>query len=118
MKTSRFTKKYMHEDYERLYDHASLLDLYLFDTQTGAKPDSTEHSRDANSDAKVQLWRAKGAAGGYVVVMGNTPNIWYLDQALDVYRDNHSEYTLAIRICLERLRVARNRIYSQSLGRP
>jgi hypothetical protein len=119
----RFTKKYMTEDYERLYDHASLLDLYLWDTQVGGKPDATE-VHDVIKDGellhavRVQLWRAKSATGGYVVITEALPNIWYLDDAIRMYADNHSEHTLGIRICLERLRVTRNKMYEASLGRP
>jgi hypothetical protein len=116
MTSKRFTQKYMVNDYERLYDHASLLDLYLFDTQSGAKPDATEHYRDKNCNATVQLWRAKGAAGGYVIVKDVLPNIWYLDEAISMYADNHSEYTVAIRVCLERLRITRNRLYEAGTG--
>lgn len=119
----RFTKKYMVEEFDRLYDHAALLDLYLFDTQTKAEPDATEFysvMKDGRleSDTRVELWRGKSASGGYVVIMETLPNIWYLDEAIAKYRDNHSEHTLGIRICLERLRVKRNRLFEASIGRP
>lgn len=107
---SRFTKKYMTEDYERLYGHAGLLELYLWDTQAGVVPDATETQGTKEDRVRVQLWRAKSASGGYVVVSGSTPNVWLLDDAVRMYADNHSEHTLAIRICLERLQIARNRI--------
>lgn len=118
----KFTKKYMVEDYERLYEHSSLLDLYLFDTQSGSKPDAVESYVDSKDGAvtdavRVELWRAKSASGGYVVITQSLPNIWYLDDAIRMYADNHSEHTLGIRICLERLRVQRNRLYETSLGR-
>lgn len=108
---------------DQIHDHATLLDLYLFDTQTKAQPDATEFystMKDGRleSDVRVELWRAKSANGGYVVIMETLPNIWYLDEAIAKYRDNHSEHTLGIRICLERLAVKRNRIYSDSIGRP
>lgn len=115
---NKFTKKYMTEDYERLYAHSSLLDLYLWDTQNGAHPDAVEQRRDKNGEARIELWRAKSASGGYVIINTGMPNIWYLDDAVAHYADNHSEHTLALRICLERLTVARNKMYSASLGRP
>lgn len=120
----KHTKKYMVEDYERLYEHSNLLDLYLFDTQSGAVPDATEHyttiSKDGftDCDVRVQLWRAKSASGGYVVITESLPNIWYLDDAIRMYGDSHSEHTLGIRICLERLQVKRNKLYEASIGRP
>ena len=106
----KFTKKYMIEDYERLYHHADLLEHYLWDTQAGAKPDATEKYKDKNCDVRVQLYRAAGALGGYVVIKETLPNIWRLDDAIRMYQDNHSEHTLGIRVCLERLRVARGHI--------
>lgn len=112
---SRFTKKYMVEDYERLRNHSDLLELYLWDTQGGQEPDAVERYRTKNGkqiidDVRIQLWRATSATGGYVVVLGNLPNIWYLDDAIRTFQDNSSEHTLGIRICLERLRVARNKM--------
>lgn len=106
----RFTKKYMVEDYERLHKHADLLDHYLWDTQAGVKPDAVESCRDKNCSVRVQLWRAKGASGGYVVINEAMPDIWLLDDAIRMYTDNHSEHTLGIRLCLERLRVKRNQL--------
>jgi hypothetical protein len=120
---SHFTKKYMTEDYERLYDRASLLELYLWNTQHGAEPDATEQytsTKDGHliADVRVQLWRATSASGGYVVITESLSNVWYLDEAIKLYNDNHSEHTLGIRICLERLAVKRNKMYEKSLGRP
>jgi hypothetical protein len=109
----RFTKKHMIDDYERLYDHAGLLDSYLFDTQSGAKPDAVEtYTNSKTGDSvRVQLWRAAAACGGYVVIMQTIPNIWLLDYAQSVVYANHNtEHTLAIRICLDRLAVTRNRM--------
>lgn len=112
---ARFTKKYMVENYERLYNHASLLDDYLYDTQSGRKPDATEHHSNKFNKARVQLWRAKSTTGGYVVVMETLPNIWYLDDAIRIFSERHDEYTLALRICLERLVVFRNRVQQEAV---
>lgn len=110
---ARWTKKYMTADYERLYNHASLLDDYLYDTQSGRKPDATEKHTNKFNSVRVQLWRAKSATGGYVVVMETLPNIWYLDDAIRIFSERHDEYSLALRICLERLTVIRNRAQQQ-----
>jgi hypothetical protein len=108
----RHTKKYMVEDYERLYDHASLLDDYLFDTQSGRKPDGVETYRNSKTgnSVRMQLWRASSASGGYVVIMQTLPTISYLDEAARQYAGNHSEHTLGLRICLGRLTMLRNRL--------
>lgn len=107
---ARFTKKHMVDDYERLHRHADLLELYLYDTQSGRKPDGEERYSDKNGSVRIQLWRATGADGGYVVIRESLPNIWRLDDAVRMYADNHTEYTLGIRICLERLAVKRNQL--------
>lgn len=106
----KFTKKYMVDDYERLRAHADLLELYLWDTQDGRKPDAVEHYKDKNCNVSVQLWRATSASGGYVVIKETLPNVFLLDAALAIYADNHSEHTLGVRICLERLRVKRSQL--------
>ena len=104
---ARFTHKYMIEDYERLYAHANLLELYLYDTQSGAKPDVTERLPE---NGRIQLWRATGAAGGYVVLRQSTCNVWLLDDAIRLFNERQTEHTLPIRVALERLQIARNRL--------
>jgi hypothetical protein len=107
------TKKYMLEDYPRLERKVELLDLYLFDIQNGREPDATE----IQFNVRGQLFRSGSATGGYVVIFyipdlgqsGNT-QIAYLDQINSELRDNHSEHTLNLRIVLERLTIARNRM--------
>lgn len=108
---ARFTKKYMVEDYERLYKHASSLDLYLYDTQMGAKPDFVTHDGKGDDKVTVQLWRAKSASGGYVVVTGCSPNIWQLDEANNLFRDDYTPHRLSIRNCLERCTIERDKLF-------
>lgn len=112
---AQFTKKYMVEDYERLYKHAGLLELYLYDTQSGAKPDAIEMEGRGEDRVRVQLWRAKSASGGYVVIQETLPNIWLLNDAVQRFSDNHSQHSLNLRLCLERATVARNRIAMAAL---
>lgn len=40
----------------------------------------------------------------------STPNIWLLDEANRIFADDFSPHRLAIRCCLERLTVVRNRL--------
>ncbi len=108
----KLTKKYMIEDYPRLERKTELLDLYLFDTQNGRDPDSTE----IHFNIRGQLFRASSPTGGYVVIyyipdQGQTGNaqIAYLDDLSRQLLDNHSEHTLNLRIVLERLTIARNK---------
>ena len=109
----KLTKKYMLEDYPRLERKVALLDLYLFDIQNGREADATEIVHNV----RVQLFRSASATGGYVVIwyipdLGQTGNthIAYLDVIVSELRDNHSEHTLNLRIALERLTIARNRM--------
>lgn len=107
------TKKNMLEDYPALKQRADLLELYLYDTQTGRQPDAVEsYSQDGDyaCNVSIQLWRASHASGGYVVVKEVLPNIWLLDDALIRFGESHSHYNAGIRICLDRLRVIRNRM--------
>lgn len=99
-----FTHKRMIEDYPRLYAHADLLELYLYDTQTGCKPDVTEWARDAKHGVSVRIQ------------LYCTPNVWLLDDAVKMYGESGAtEHTLAIRCALERLVITRNRIARESV---
>jgi|SRR6185369_5066124 len=110
-----FTKKYMVEDYPRLRKHSDLLDLYLYDTQMGHAPDATETYKDSDGWNRVQLWRASSASGGYVVIKESLPNIWTLDDAMEMYRDNPSQHVLELKCALERLTIRRNKITDASM---
>ena len=103
------TKKYMIENYERLYKHADLLDLYLYDTQTRRPPDAVEKHKDEYAKVRVELYRATSAHGGYVVILNSNANIFYLDDINRRMAEDHSVYFLGMRICLERITIARNR---------
>jgi hypothetical protein len=121
----RLTKAYM-LDYERVARKAGLLDLYMFDVQNGREPDATKvyPERKASTpwgDAdcvRGQLFRAGSASGGYVVLFyvprekgqSGDAEIAYLDDINAQMRDEHSEHTLTIRIVLERLTVARDKL--------
>ncbi len=108
---AQFTKKYMAENYERLYRHADVLELYLYDTQMGVKPAATEKHRDEHSGVvRVQLYRATSASGGYVAVLNGNTNVFLLDDINQRMRDEHSVYSLGLRLCLERITVLRNKI--------
>lgn len=112
----KFTKKYMVENYERLYRHADLLELYLFDTQFGVKPDAVASEKTKDGDrVTMSLYRANGAMGGYVVIKESICSIWTLDDANRLYEGKHSEYSLAARCCLERLTIARQKIVNAAV---
>ena len=115
----RLTKKYILEDYPRLEHKVGLLDLYLFDTQNGRDPDTTE----IEFNIRGQLFRASSPTGGYVVIyyipdLGQTGNsqIAYLDDLSRQLRENHSEHTLNLRIVLERLTIVRNKTLEAALA--
>ena len=110
---ARFTKKYMVEDYERLCAHADLLELYLYDTQKGTRPDASEEYKDSDGNpCRAELWRARSASGGYVVITEeiSNSNIYLLDDAVRNHSAHPTPYNLALRCALERLEVKRSRI--------
>ena len=109
---ARFTNKHKVDDYERLHNHADLLELYLYDTQTGTKPDASERLPE---NGRVQLWRATGASGGYVVMRESICNIWLLDDAVRIFNERATEHNAPLRIALERLTIARNRLCREQL---
>lgn len=114
----RFTKKQMVEDYGRLYDHAELLELYLYDTQHNVNPYAVEKVRDEKDKVigKASLYRPTSASGGYVVVLNGNANIHRLDDITRHYADDHSVYTLGLRLALEQLMQARNKAYQSELA--
>lgn len=112
----RLTKKFMLENYEHLERKEGLEMLYLFDTENGRDPDAVE----IHGNVRGKLFRATGATGGYVVAwhipdQGQTGNthIEYLD-SFDV---RPTDYNLSLRIVLERLKAARQRMWDAAKER-
>ena len=111
---SHITKKQMLESYPEVTRQNDLLGLYLYDTQMSRKPDATESVRESDGfgTVRVQLYRANGAQGGYVVISNVTARntrISTLDDACAQMRDRYDNYTLPLRLCLERLTAVRNK---------
>ena len=88
-----------------------LLSLYFYDMETGRKPDASE--RESNVTAR--LFRATGAMGGYVVLKQNdgatSPRLTTLDGIRDEYATCYQSDSLPIRSCIERLMIARNKLW-------
>jgi hypothetical protein len=114
MEGDEMTKREMLETFPRVSKENDLLGLYLYDTQMGHRPNAIERERqpDGNGWVRVQLWRATGALGGYVVIcdVSNNARIVSLDDANEQMRDRYDNYTLPLRLCLERLTGERNRL--------
>jgi hypothetical protein len=111
--TMTMTKREMLETFPQVSKQRDLLDLYLYDTQMGHKPDATEKERQTDGGhVRVQLWRAAGAQGGYVVItdVGHNTRIVTLDDATEQMRGQYSKHSLPLRLCLERLTAERNRL--------
>jgi hypothetical protein len=106
------TKKQMIEDFPKVSQENDLLSLYLYDTQMGRKPDAVESEKQEDGRVRIQLWRASGAMGGYVVItnVGSNAAILSLDQANEHMRGHYDNYTLPRRLCLERLTAIRNKL--------
>lgn len=110
----RHTKKYMVENFAQLERDCDLLQLYLYDTRTGAKPAAVESYRDEHGRVRVQLWLATGVRGSYVVIWNGNANVFYLEDINRRLADDHSVYSLGTRICLERLTAVRNQLLQES----
>lgn len=109
------TKKSILEGYPEMSKQNDLLGLYLYDTQLGRIPNAVKVEKEQDgSKVRVQLYRATGAQGGYVVItnVGFTTRIATLDDANAQMQGRYDEYTLPLRLCLERVTAERNRLCS------
>lgn len=106
------TKKAKVEQYDAVAAERDLLSLYFYDMETGRKPDASE--REGNVTAR--LFRAMGAQAGYVVLKQNdgatSPRLVTLDALKDEYSTCYRTDSLPIRSCIERLMIARNRMWA------
>ena len=100
--------------YDGVAAERDLLALYLYDMETGA-----ECIREREGSTRIRLYRPLGASGGYVVVnqKGVSPQIHYFERYGEQMRKYYDNESLPIRICLERLSVARNRMADGAMGK-
>ena len=112
------TKKAKLEGYDAVAAERDLLSLYFYDIETGRKPDASE--REGNVTAR--LFRAMGAQGGYVVLKVNdgatSPRLVTLDALRDQYASYYDSGSLPIRCCIERLMIARNKLWARDSASP
>lgn len=105
------TQKEKINGYDVLAAERDLLSLYFYGRETNREPDAQE--REGNT--RMKLYRAAGAQGGYVVVTQPTgsPHIElfeHMKERMAKYYDNES---LPIRLCLERLWIARSKMFER-----
>jgi hypothetical protein len=100
--------------YDALAAERDLLSLYLYDMETGA-----ECVKEREGSTRIRLYRALGASGGYVVVNQRdlSPQIHYFEKYGEQMRQYYDNESLPIRLCLERLSVARNRMVDEAMAR-
>lgn len=115
------TQKEKLEQFDALYAHADLLELYLHDTQHGKIPDAVERRRNKREgNIRCALYRATSASGGYVVIVNLTyghTEIKRLDDILDYLRAYPSgTYYPLIRECIAALNVARSKLINNEHG--
>lgn len=107
------TKKAKLESFDAVADERDLLSLYFYDMETGRKPDASE--REGKITAR--LYRALGAQAGYVVLKLNdgatSPRLVLLDALKDQYSQYYDSESLPIRCCIERLMIARNKLWAR-----
>jgi hypothetical protein len=105
------TKKDKLTNYDAVAAERDLLSLYFYDQETGRKPDASV--REGNVTAR--LYRAMGAQAGYVVLKQNdgatSPRLVTLDALKDQYSTYYDSASLPVRSCIERLMIARNKLW-------
>jgi|SRR5215831_6638338 len=108
----RVTKQFKVDQYETLTKRNDLLSYYLWDKEDGKKPDAVVKQ----GEWTVTAYRLTGANGGYVVLRpkNGVPDIAYLDAISEHYANDAHPNTLDLRICLERVRMERNKTFQQS----
>lgn len=107
------TKKAKLENYDAVATERDLLSLYFYDQETGRKPDASERE----GQVTARLFRATGAQGGYVVLKLNdgatSPRLVTLDAVRDEYATRYHSDSFPIRSCIERLMIARNKLWAE-----
>jgi hypothetical protein len=104
-------KKFMLENYAHIERERDLYQRYFWDQQNGCTAQKTEKEKQGFILIQVSLWQCLKSHGGYVIIKeGGSPRIEYLDDAIASLRDNYSEHTMALRNCLERLRIYRSEL--------
>jgi hypothetical protein len=105
----RITKQHKIEQYDTLIKRNDLLSYYLWDKEAKRAPDAMA----IEGQWRATAYRLTGANGGYVVTCpkGGTPDIHYLDELIQRYEGDSHENTLELRICIERIRVARHQLF-------
>ena len=109
------TKKSKLEQYDAVASERDMLALYLFDAETGFDKPIVERCNDQFGRVTAKLYRPMGAMGGYVVLkIDDNVSIHQFERLYESYRTRYETSTLAIRTVLERLNVARKRMFDQA----
>ena len=118
-------KKLTPEEIQRITDERDALNLYLYDREREIPADAqAEHSAPDSTTGPAEtllgrLYRATGGAGGYVVMTstsGDGFNVWIgnLEQMTHEAQQHATSYNTGLRIVLERLTTARNRLCQET----
>ena len=106
------TKSAKLAQFDSLSAERDLLSLYFYDMETNRKPDASERE----GIVYARLYRAMGAQAGYVVLKvadgATSPRLVTLDALRDQYASYYDAESLPIRCCIERLMIARNKLWT------
>lgn len=110
----RITKQHKIEQYEILTRKNDLLSYYLWDMEAKRPADASTQSGEWH----MRGYRLTGANGGYVVMKptNGIPDVGFLDDLVRRYSTDSHPVSLDIRICIERMQVARNRAFDAKLS--
>lgn len=118
----RKTREQLQSENDELSIENGLYLRYMDDIENGRKPDAIESHSEKVRGERIsitgKLYRATGGDGGIVVIIHSLDgrkdaSIYTLERLQASIRDSHSEYTLPMRIVLDRLVIARNRVLDE-----
>lgn len=99
--------------YDALAKERDLLSLYFYDQETKLNTVKADAIKVREGSVRMTLYRANGAQGGYVVMTQKdaSPHIELFEAMKDRMAKYYDNESLPIRLCLERLWVARDRMF-------
>lgn len=110
-------KPFSYEDLKRHKDYLehqnTLLAFFLFDTIRGVSPDAIETSPESQFEGK--LFRVLAPHEGYFVLIPTNPNAGI--PGVHFLNDIDDKWPIEIRLLADRLKVARQRLWTEDIVR-
>jgi hypothetical protein len=108
-------------NYDRATAENTFLIQYLSDVENGIKPCAIEREGKGEDRIEAKLYRATAGHGGIAVLKYRTDDKWdthiySLDEISRKFDQDHSVYSLNVRIVLARLTIARNKQFESQIA--